>query len=70
MYDKNPERISDEIFIKMSGKRIPSLPSKKPMTLEGRFTNMKETFLGKILFNAVLSVANKDMKKPKRCLKE
>ena len=66
MYDKNPERISDEIFIKMSGKRIPPLQSKKPITLEGRFTNLKGTFLGKILFSAVLSVANKDMKKAKK----
>ncbi len=66
IYAKSPEKVSDEAFIKMSGENIPSISSKKPITLEGRFTNLKETFLGKILFNAVLSVANKDMKKAKK----
>ena len=47
----------------MSGLKIPALPPKKPITLESRFTDLRETFMGRILYNAVLSVAKKDMKK-------
>lgn len=63
LYERSPDKISDEAFEKMSGLKIPTLPPVKPITLESRFTALKETFLGKILFNAVLSVAKKDMKK-------
>lgn len=37
-------------------------PPKLPITLESRFTDLKQTFMGKILFNAVLSVARKSEK--------
>ena len=66
LYENSPDKISDEAFEKMSGLKIPALPPVKPITLESRFTDMKETFMGKILFNAVLSVAKKDMKKAKK----
>lgn len=62
-YENSPDKISDEAFEKMSGLKIPALPPVKPITLESRFTDMKETFMGRILYNAVLSVAKKDMKK-------
>lgn len=65
-YTNNPENVTNDLFTKMSGKDIPSLPKKKPIRLESRFTDLKETFMGRILFNAVLSVANKDMKKAKK----
>ena len=58
--------ISEQVFEQMSGLKIPAIPPKKPITLESRFTDMKQTFLGKILFNAVLSVAKKDMKEAKK----
>ncbi len=35
----------------------------KPITLDSRFSDLKQTFIGKIIYNGVLSVANKDMKK-------
>ena len=38
--------------------QIPSLP----ITMESRFTDLEQTFMGRILFNAVLSVAHKQMK--------
>ncbi len=63
LYDTSSAEISDEAFEKMSGLKIPALPPVKPITLESRFTDLKETFMGRILFNAVLSVAKKDMKK-------
>ena len=62
LYENAPDKVSDEAFEKMSGLKIPPLPSVKPISPESRFTDLKETFMGKILFNAVLSVAKKDMK--------
>ena len=34
-----------------------------PVTMESRFTDLQQTFMGRILYNAVLSVANKQEKK-------
>ncbi len=63
IYENSLDIVSDEAFEKMSGLKIPALPPVKPITLESRFTDMKETFMGRILYSAVLSVAKKDMKK-------
>lgn len=60
------EKITDSVFEQMSGLKIPAIPPKKPIRLESRFTDMKQTFMGKILYSAVLSVAKKDMKKAKK----
>lgn len=60
------DTMSESLFEKMSGLKIPAIPPKKPIRLESRFTDMRETFMGKILYNAVLSVAKKDMKKAKK----
>ena len=57
------DAIDDALFEEMSSLKIPVLPEKKPITLESRFTNLRETPVGKILFGAVLSIARKDMKK-------
>lgn len=66
LYEHTPAEISDDAFEKMSGLKIPALPPKKPITFESRFTDLNCTVIGKILFNAVLSVAKKDMKKAKK----
>ena len=61
------EGLTDALFEKMSGKHIPPLPPRKPITLESRFSNLEKTgFLGKILHSAVLSVATKQMKEAKK----
>lgn len=60
------EGVTDEIFEKMSGRRIPPLPPKKLITLESRFTDLRQSLLGKILFAAVLGVANREMKAAKK----
>lgn len=65
-YSGDNLQITDSIFEKMSGLKIPATPPKKPIRLESRFTDMQATFMGKILFNAVLSVAKKDMKQAKK----
>ena len=65
--DANLEVLTDEVFEKMSGKHIPPLPPRKPITLESRFSNLEKAgFMGKILHSAVLSVATKQMKEAKK----
>ena len=56
------DEISDELFEKMSGVKVPLPLPKKPITLESRFTDYKSTFMGKILYNSVLASAKKEMK--------
>lgn len=45
---------------------IPPEPPKYPVTLESRFTDLRQTFMGRILFGAVLSVANKQEKEARK----
>ena len=70
-YDDQTERIyagsagygiSDADFVRMSGASIPPLPPRYPVTLESRFTDLNQSFLGRVLFRAVLNVADKQMK--------
>ena len=56
--------ITEEIFERMSGLSLPK--EKLPITLESRFTDLKLTFWGKILYKAVTSVANGQLKKAKK----
>ncbi len=65
-YSGGDLQISDTLFEEMSGLKIPAIPPQKPLRLESRFTDMRATFMGKILYNAVLGVAKKDMKKAKK----
>ena len=60
------QAVTDNVFEEMSGLKIPELPPKKPIRLNSRFTDLKSTFFGKIIFNAVISVAKKEMKKAKK----
>ena len=41
------ERMTDQIFEKMSGLEIPAIPPSFPVTLESRFTDLQQTFMGK-----------------------
>lgn len=45
---------------------VPAEPPKFPVTLESRFTDLQQTFMGRILFNAVLSVADKQRKEAEK----
>ena len=58
--------ISDEVFEEMSGLKIPEIPPLKPVRLESRFSDMRATFSGKIIYNAILNFAKKDMKKAQK----
>ena len=48
------------------GVKIPSVPPKKPITLETRLSEFKYTFMGKILLKAVLSVPAKAERKARK----
>ena len=41
-------------------------PPHFPVTLESRFTDLNQTFMGRILYNAVMSVVKKNMKQAKK----
>ncbi len=58
--------VTDELFESMSGLAIPPEPQVKPVTLESRFTNLRSSFMGKILFSAVLGVANKQKRRAEK----
>lgn len=55
--DKN--EYSDELV-------IPTEPPRFPVTLESRFTDLRQSFMGRILFKAVLSVADKQAKEAEK----
>ena len=45
---------------------VPEELPKFPVTTESRFTDLQQTFMGRILFNAVLSVAKKQQKEAEK----
>lgn len=60
------DKVTNHVFEEMTGFSIPPISPKKPIRFESRFTDMQQTFMGKILYKAVLGVAKKDMKKAKK----
>ena len=60
------EQINNEVFEKMSGMKIPEFPKLKPITLESRLPELRQTLPGKILYKVVLGVAKKEMRKAKK----
>lgn len=55
-------KMNNQLFEKMSSIKIPNLPDSYPINIESRFTDLKQSFMGRILFNSVLGVAHKQMK--------
>ena len=45
---------------------IPNEPPRFPVTLESPFVDLKQTFMGRIFYNSVMSVARKQMKKAEK----
>ena len=62
----NFDVIDNDLFTEMSSIKVPKLPNSKPFTIETRMSEINSTFFGKILYNAVLGVAKKDLKKAKK----
>ena len=62
----NFAELSDDEYERIWNNKIPPLPPKKPITVESRMSDLRATFMGRILLNAVLGVPRKDMKKAKK----
>lgn len=60
------QAVTDEIYCKMSGLTVPETPLLKPITAESRFTDLKRTFFGRILFCAVIGMAKRQLKRAKK----
>ena len=58
--------INNEIFEEMSGLKIPPLNKNKPITLESRFTDLRYTFIGRIIYHFVINYMKKDIKKAEK----
>lgn len=52
------DRVTEELFEEMSGRKLPSLPPALPIHMESRFTDFKLTFFGSIIYRAVLFYAD------------
>ena len=61
-----PDLITSDVFEEMSGIIIPPPTPKKPITLESRLSDLKATFMGRIIYKCVLQMAKKSLKKAKK----
>lgn len=58
--------VTDGLFEKMSGLKIPAALPVKPITTESRFTDLKATVIGKALYFAVTGMARRKMMRAKK----
>ena len=59
-----PERIDETDYPDTYS--VPEAPKTLPITMESRLIDLRQTFMGRFLFNAILSVAGKQEKKAKK----
>jgi len=64
--DPSRLNISDEVFSHLIGRELPAPPKKLPITLESRFTDLKLTFWGRLLYRIVTGVSDRQYKKAKK----
>ena len=62
----NFSNYKDEKYEEVTGNKIIPLPPSKPITLESRLSDLKQTFMGRILYNALQGVPKKELKKAKK----
>ena len=67
-YNNDLTTVSNEIFERMSGVKSPNLPTKKPITMNSRLTDLNSTLLGKILFKSIMLIPKKQLKRAKRLI--
>lgn len=61
------DKVTDDVFERLLGRPLPVAPPQKPITLESRFTDLRtSSLMGKILYKAVIGIAEHDMKKAKK----
>ena len=58
--------VNNFVFEEMSGLVVGAPIPKKPIHLESRFTDLRMTLIGKILYSAVVSVPKNDLRKAKK----
>ena len=58
--EEEPEVIYSDTYV------IPKEPQRFPVTVESRLTDLKQTFTGRILYGAVLSVADKEAREAEK----
>mgnify|MGYP004653048731 FL=1 len=63
---KDGEPITDDLFSALLGSPLPQEPPLLPLTMESRFHDFQNTFMGRILYNAVCGVAKKQLKRAKK----
>ena len=59
-------QVTNDVFEQLLGSEIPTLPPRMPITLESRFTDLNQTFMGRILYKAVLSVAESQRRRAEK----
>ena len=60
-------RVTDALFCELCGMPVPEAVPAKPITLESRFSHLADAgIMGRILYSAVLSVANRQMRAARR----
>lgn len=66
LYSSDPAMVSEGDFERILGAKIPPKHVIKPIALDSRFKDLSHTFFGGILFDAVMAVAKRDLKKAKK----
>ncbi len=64
--DASRLEISDEVYSHLIGRELPAQPEKLPITLESRFTDLKLTLWGRLLYKIVTGVSDRQYKKAKK----
>ncbi len=59
----NFQNLTEDIFNELCGFDTKTQKSKLPLTVESRFSDFKQTFFGRILYSAVMSMPKKQLKK-------
>ncbi|MBQ7389652.1 MAG: glycoside hydrolase family 3 C-terminal domain-containing protein [Clostridia bacterium] len=60
------EGMDDEVFEEMSSLKVPAVPPKTPITIESRFTDLTQTFIGKMIFAGIMLIPKMELRKAKR----
>lgn len=58
--------VSGETFSHLIGRELPEPPKRLPITMESRFTDLKQTFFGRMLYRIVIGFSYWQYKKAKR----
>ncbi len=64
------EKVSEEVYEKMSGIKLQPLQNSKKLSMENRFVDYKQTFFGRILYKKVMAELEKSDKKILETLSE